>query len=82
MSLYIPLYGSLWCLAVASDSADPRALGADLIAARMRERGLTDLQYYNAELHGALFVLPNFVRDLTGGAHATAGGPPVTRLAA
>jgi spermidine synthase len=82
MSLYIPLYGSLWCLAVASDSADPRAVGTDLVAARMRERGLTDLQYYNAELHGALFVLPNFVRDLTRGAQTTAGGPPVARLAA
>ncbi|HEX4585761.1 MAG TPA: polyamine aminopropyltransferase [Burkholderiaceae bacterium] len=82
MALYIPLYGSLWCLAVASDSADPRTVGADLIASRMRERGLTDLQYYNAEVHGALFVLPNFVRDLTAGAQAAAGGPPVTRLAA
>jgi spermidine synthase len=65
MALYIPLYGSLWCLAVASDTADPRAVGTELIAARMRERNLTDLRYYNAEVHGALFVLPNFVRELT-----------------
>jgi spermidine synthase len=79
MALYIPLYGSLWCLAVAGDSADPRAVGAELIAARMRERGLAGLQYYNAELHGALFVLPNFVRDLTGGATER---PSTARLAA
>jgi spermidine synthase len=82
MSLFIPLYGSLWCLAVASDSANPRAVGSDLIALRMRERGLTDLQYYNAELHGALFVLPNFVRDLTRGPEAAAGGARAARLAA
>jgi spermidine synthase len=82
MSLYIPLYGSLWCLAVASDTANPRALGADLIAGRMRERGLTGLQYYNAEVHEALFVLPSFVRDLTCGTEAAAGGPPAARLAA
>jgi spermidine synthase len=82
MSLYIPLYGSLWCLAVASDSANPRAIGADLIGSRMRERGLGDLRYYNAELHGALFVLPNFVRDLTRGPEAAAGGTPAARLAA
>jgi spermidine synthase len=79
MALYIPLYGSLWCLAVAGDSADPRGVGAELIAARMRERGLAGLQYYNAELHGALFVLPNFVRDLTGGATER---PSTARLAA
>jgi spermidine synthase len=65
MALYIPLYGSLWCLAVASDTVDPRAIGPEVIAARMRERNLTDLQYYNAEVHGALFILPNFVRELT-----------------
>lgn len=81
MALYIPLYGSLWCLAVASDSADPRAVGAELIAARMRERGLGDLRYYNAEVHGALFVLPNFVRELTGSAGGAAH-PPLARLAA
>jgi spermidine synthase len=82
MALYIPLYGSLWCLAVASDTANPRAVGADLIAARMRERGLTDLQYYNAELHAALFSLPNFVRDLTCGPETAASGPRAARLAA
>jgi len=80
MALYIPLYGSLWCLAVASDGADPRAVGAEAIAARMRERGLGGLQYYNAELHGALFVLPNFVRELTCG--GAAEHPPTARLAA
>jgi spermidine synthase len=82
MALYIPLYGSLWCLAVASDTANPRALGADLIGARMRERGLTDLQYYNPELHGALFMLPTFARELTRGAETAASGPPAARLAA
>ncbi len=77
MALYIPLYGSLWCLAIASDSVDPRAPGVESLSARMRERGLTDLKYYNAELHGALFALPNFVRDLT-----CATLPAATRLAA
>lgn len=87
MSLYIPLYGSLWCLGVASDEADPRALDAPTVAARMRERNLRDLQYYNAEVHGALFALPNFVRDLTGagplpGASGLAGASGATPGAA
>jgi spermidine synthase len=81
MSLYIPLYGSLWCLAVASDGPDPRSVGAELIAARMRERSLADLQYYNEQVHGALFVLPNFVGRLTG-PDATADKTPAARLAA
>jgi spermidine synthase len=65
LTLYIPLYGSLWCLAVASDSANPRALSVEQVTARMRERKLSGLKYYNPEVHPALFALPNFVRELT-----------------
>jgi spermidine synthase len=65
MSLFIPLYGSLWCLAVASDTINARAVLADVIAQRLRERRIGALRYYNAEVHGALFALPTFVRELT-----------------
>jgi spermidine synthase len=65
LTLFIPLYGSLWCLGVASDSVSPRALTQDTIAQRMRERRLGGLRFYNAEMHGALFALPTFVRELT-----------------
>ncbi len=77
LTLYIPLYGSLWCLGVASDSANPRQLANETIAQRMRERKLAGLKYYNAELHAALFSLPTFVKELT-------DAPPVvaTKLAA
>jgi spermidine synthase len=65
LSLYIPLYGSLWCLAVASDSVNVRNLTPEIAAQRLRERKIGGLRYYNAELHPALFALPTFVRDLT-----------------
>jgi spermidine synthase len=65
MALYIPLYGSLWCLGIGSDSADPRALSTETVAQRLAERGIGDLRFYNAEMHGALFALPTFVRELT-----------------
>jgi spermidine synthase len=65
LALFIPLYGSLWCLGVASDTANPRLLGAETIAARLRERRIGSLNYYNAELHGGLFALPTFVKALT-----------------
>jgi spermidine synthase len=66
MALYIPLYGSLWCLGVASDSANPRAVATETIAQRLAERQIGALKYYNAPLHSALFTLPNFVLELTG----------------
>ena len=64
MSLFVPLYGSLWCLAVASDTIDPRATAADVIAQRISERRVGDLRYYHPALHSALFALPVFVQDL------------------
>ena len=63
MSLFVPLYGSLWCLAVASDTIDPRSTSADAIAQRISERHIGGLNYYHPALHAALFTLPVFVQQ-------------------
>jgi len=65
MSLFIPLYGSLWCLAIASDTVNPRTVSADALTARLMDRRIGTLKYYNAPLHAALFTLPTFVQELT-----------------
>ncbi len=62
--LYIPLYGAYWGLAVAADALDPTAISRSVVADRLAERGIRDLQYYNADVHGALFALPNYYRAL------------------
>jgi spermidine synthase len=51
---------------VASDTVNARSLTSEAAAQRLRERRISGLKYYNAELHPALFALPTFVRDLTG----------------
>jgi spermidine synthase len=63
-ALYIPLYGSLWGLACASDVLDPLALTSEQVERIIRERRLTHLQYYNGDTHRAVFALPNFMREL------------------
>ena len=62
--LYIPLYGAYWGLSVASDELDPLELKAQQVAERLRQRKVRDLQYYNEQVHGALFALPNYYREL------------------
>lgn len=62
--MHIPLYGSLWAMAVCSDKLDPKAFTADEIDRRIEQRKMTDLGYYNGETHEGVFALPNFVRDL------------------
>lgn len=72
LSLFIPLYGSQWCLAVASDTIDPRAISVETIAQRMIERRLDDLRFYHPAMHSALFTLPRFAQEL-------AAPPPVDK---
>jgi spermidine synthase len=62
--VYIPVYGSLWGFAIASDTLDPRAVEPARIDASLAERGVRGLQYYNGEVHRAAFALPNYVREL------------------
>jgi spermidine synthase len=61
---FIPLYGALWGMAIASKSARPSALASDLLELRLRQRRIQDLQYYNIAVHQALFALPNYVKQL------------------
>jgi len=63
-TLYIPLYGAQWAMAVCSDKLDPKAFTADEIDRRIEQRKLQDLRFYNGETHEGVFALPNFVRDL------------------
>jgi spermidine synthase len=62
--VHIPLYGSIWGFAIASDSLDARAVGPAQIDERLAARGVGHLQYYNGEVHRAVFALPNYVRKL------------------
>lgn len=62
--LYIPLYGSLWGLASASDTVDPAALSANEVEQRLDEREIAGLQHLNGAVHCAQFALPNHLRAL------------------
>jgi spermidine synthase len=82
--VYIPLYGTWWGMAVASEGADPLALSEEQVERRIVERGLSRLQYYNGATHRAAFALPNFVRDLLAQSAEVImeDGPPLEEKAA
>ena len=61
---YIPIYGSVWGFATASDTLDPRGISPAEAERVIAARGLKDLRYYNGEVHRALFALPNYVKPL------------------
>ena len=62
--VYVPLYGAYWGMAVCSHSLDAQAVTAEQVQQRLQARGVADLQYYNAQVHGALFALPNYYAAL------------------
>jgi spermidine synthase len=64
--VHIPLYGSIWGFACASDTLDPREMSPADVERVIERRGIGDLQYYNGEVHRAMFALPNYVRALVG----------------
>ncbi len=63
-TVYIPLYGAQWAMAVCSETLDPKAFNADEIERRINTRQLQKLKFYNGETHNGVFALPNFMRDL------------------
>ncbi|HST00068.1 MAG TPA: polyamine aminopropyltransferase [Usitatibacter sp.] len=62
--VHIPIYGSIWGFACASDELDPRAVPAKEVDRILAARGVKDLRYYNGDVHQALFALPNYIREL------------------
>ena len=63
-TMYIPIYGAQWAMAVCSDKLDPKSFTADEVDRRIEARRLEDLRFYNGETHEGVFALPNFIRDL------------------
>lgn len=66
MGVYIPLYGTYWGLACATDGIDPLSVAPAEVEARLAARGIGDLQFYNGSMHQAVFALPNFYRKIVG----------------
>ena len=64
MLVYVPLYGTWWGMAVASEGIDPLALPEEEVDRRIAERALRNLRFYNGATHHAVMALPNFVREI------------------
>lgn len=66
LGAFVPLYGSLWLMAVASDRLGPQSVDTATLAQRLAERGIDGLRCYDARVHAALFATPLIARDIPG----------------
>lgn len=71
LTAFIPAYGALWALAIASDSVDVRGACPDALGRRQTEWGMQRaLRCYHPGLHRALFALPLHLQAALGEAVA------------
>jgi spermidine synthase len=63
MGAFVPLYGSLWMMATASDTLDPAALTPAELTERLTARQIAGLAWYDADAHAGLFSASRAVRD-------------------
>jgi spermidine synthase len=66
ISTFIPLYGSLWMMATASDTLDPAAQTADNVTERLAARRIDALKHYSAATLAGLFAVSPSVHDKLG----------------
>ena len=71
---FVPLYGSLWGYACASQGMNPHEIEKVEIQNRIEKFGLRDLQFYNPDTHMGVIALPNYIKKLMAKKHE-----PVTR---
>lgn len=55
---YIPSFGSIWSYACGSLTYRPKTMSKRLVQRRLAVRGIENLSYYTAEIHGRLFIMP------------------------
>lgn len=63
MNTFVPLYGSLWMMATASDTLDPAGLATGTLTERLAARRIDALKHYDAAMHPGLFSASRAVRD-------------------
>ena len=62
--VYIPLYGTLWSMATASDTNNPISVSASQVEQKINRVPLKDLQFLNGETYRSLFAIPNYLKPV------------------
>ena len=61
---YVPLYGTLWGFAIASQVYDPCSISKESIAKRLSQFSLNTLKCYDEKTHFSMLTLPQHIRTM------------------
>ena len=62
--VYIPLYGTLWGMACASDGISPASIPPEKVDQKIANTPLTHLQFLNDQTYQGLFAIPNYLKPV------------------
>ncbi len=60
---YVPLYGTLWGFAVASQKNSPWNITKEEIAENLKKWNISSLKYYTPDTHFALLTIPPYIQE-------------------
>lgn len=60
----VPLYGTLWGMACASDVVNPKQLTSEEVDARIKKESISDLNFLNGDVYKGIMALPNYLKSL------------------
>lgn len=66
LTVYIPLYGSIWAMAVCSDHLSMTPFQPSYVDINLIIREINNLKYYDGAMHRAMFTLPKYIKDILG----------------
>ncbi|MDH5719981.1 MAG: polyamine aminopropyltransferase [Spirochaetia bacterium] len=61
---YVPLYGTMWGFAAASNQTDVLDINRKQIKERIANLKLNDLSFYNADTHFSVLAVPKYIDDI------------------
>ena len=61
---YVPLYGTLWGFATASDYYDPIQMSEKVIDQKLKKYKINDLKFYTPKTHFSVLSLPPYVQKM------------------
>ncbi|MDR0485055.1 MAG: polyamine aminopropyltransferase [Alphaproteobacteria bacterium] len=66
----VPTYiGSFMCLSFATDNVNLKKLDVSTVEQRFTKENITDLKYYNPQIHVASFALPQYIKKIVSQNH-------------
>ncbi|MDH5718208.1 MAG: polyamine aminopropyltransferase [Spirochaetia bacterium] len=61
---YVPMYGSLWGFAAASNNTNVTDITKETIISRLKNHNIQNLKFYNENTHFSVMAMPQYINEI------------------